>query len=116
MEPISIEFMLLAAIVRRVKEKITFGQKVELTKLESRFLKKASKEKLIEFFSGVRVKADRELRYAILGENMSAHDSGVSGSVNSLSIPIANAEVGLNASMLRQFNKDHPLKSIWHRD
>ena len=51
--------MLLAAIVRRVKQNKRLGEKVSLGKREKRYLEVASKEGLIEFFSGMRVTEDR---------------------------------------------------------
>ena len=36
--------------------------------------------------------------------------------VNNFAAAPANAETGLTAAMLKQFNKDHPLKSPWQRE
>lgn len=67
MDPSSIEFGLLCGIVRRVKETIKFGDKVALGKREKQYLDVASKQGLIEFFTGIRLTSDRELQGAVFG-------------------------------------------------
>lgn len=87
-----------------------------LGKREKRFLDVASKEGLIEFFTGIRLRSDRELHGAVFGENWYSEVSGWSApqqSENWKTVAPANAEIGLTAAMLKQFNKDHPLKSPW---
>lgn len=50
-----------------MKENIRFGEKVALGKREKRYLEVASKEGLIEFFTGIRLSSDRELQGAVFG-------------------------------------------------
>ena len=86
----------------------------------------ASKEGLIEYFTGIRLDHDEELKSSVLGFKSEPEQvkqgrgaPSVPKSSDRLSIPSsfqvpppvqshANAEIKLNAAMLRQFNLDHP--------
>lgn len=67
----SLEFGLIAAMIRKVVKKSKNDKNYELGKKESRYLKVVSKQGLVEYFTGLRLDRDHELSAAVLGHKLS---------------------------------------------
>ena len=130
----SLEFGMVSSLVRKVMKKLKKGDKNLVGKTERRYFKVASKEGLIEFFTGIRLDQDEELRSSVLGHEgktkvqqpaqpkekasiAKSSEVDIYSIQSSYQFPVEshmNAEPKLNAAMLRQFNRDHhPLPYNW---
>ena len=58
---------MIASLVRKVNKNLKKGERNLVGKSERRYFNVASKEGLIEFFTGIRLDQDQELRGSVAG-------------------------------------------------
>ena len=118
---------MLASLVRKVMKKVKKGEKNYGGKKERQYFNIASKEGLIEFFTGLRLDRDPGLSASVMGREMTGknetkrekpgakrEEEGVKSSSKGVGKQShANAERKLDAAMLKQFNLEHPCAPQW---
>lgn len=123
----SLEFGMLASLVRKVTKKVKKGEKNYVGKKERQYFNIASKEGLIEFFTGLRLDRDPGLSVSVMGHEITREKETKlikrgpkreEERVKSSSYAVgkqshANAERKLDAAMLKQFNLEHPCAPQW---
>ena len=63
----SLEFGMLASLVRKVTNRVKQGEQNQVGKKERSYLSVVSKEGLVEYFTGIRLDKEPELSVSVLG-------------------------------------------------